>query len=146
MTRIRLVLLLSGVALVAIGVLAGSVIGDDGTTRMVNRISTAYPAAEKIAIGGTQLRGGGGKAKIISGSSKKRTVASATVDSVEIRCPKKTVAISAGFNTQGPGLIPMNIGRAGGKARNFFIAIYNSTSGDLSWWADITCEKGVKFG
>ena len=146
MTRKRIALALSAALLVSTGVLAGSVIGSDGTVPIVDRMPTSLPDPEVIAVdaGRSASASGSGKAQIIADSTGARPIAAGAIDYVELKCPKKTVAISGGYATSDAGIVPFYLGRI--SKQKYAAAAYNLSTTDLQWEADVTCEKGVKWG
>ena len=70
-------------------------------------------------------------------------------DSINLRCPNKTLALSAGFETSEPGVVPGALTpwlKNGGKidARGIFVGVINLTADEIDWRAWVTCAKGVK--
>jgi len=154
--RKTLALMACGGALVAGGVFAGTVIGDDGGTQLTERLQ---PGGFDQATSETELAGafersaiasaGGKKITILKGSSTPRTVTGSGVDSITLRCPNKHSALSAGFDTSEPGVVPGALAPAlknNGKidTRGIFVGVISLTTTDIDWRAWVTCAKGVK--
>src|SRR5690349_19767904 len=108
--RKTLALMACGGAIVAGAVFAGTVIGDDGSTPLTERLQ---PGAFDRSGGEAELAGsfersavtssGGKKILILKGASKSRTIAAGGSDSINLLCPKRTSALSGGFETSQPG-------------------------------------------
>lgn len=144
--------------LVGAGVFAGNVIGDDGSSAVVDRIQSTGldPATAETEVAHSLsaegvAAGGGKKVTIVKGEGDTRTVngVNGSSDGVTLACPKKYSAIAAGFETEQPGLALAAMSPAiknGGEVdtRAYFIGVTNLTDTELSWSPWLTCAKGVK--
>ncbi len=140
------------------GIFAGTVIGDDGSAEVVDRIQSTGldPATADVEVArnlsaDAVAAGGGKKVTILKGEGDPRTVTGVTgaSDGVTFVCPKKYSAIAAGFETDQPGLALAAMSPAiknGGKVdkRGWFIGVTNLTDTELGWSPWITCAKGVE--
>lgn len=156
--RKTIALMACGGVLVAGAVFAGTVIGADGSSDVVDRIQSTGldPATADVEVARTlapsaSAAGSGKKVTVMKGEGQARTVTAAVgaSDGLTFRCPKKFSAIAAGFETDQPGLALAAMSPAiknGGKVdtRGYFIGVTNLTNTDLGWSPWLTCAKGVK--
>ena len=155
--RKTLALMICGGTLVAASVFAGTVIGDDGSAEVVDRIQSTGldPAtadrevAHSLSADAT-ASGGGKKVTILKGEGNPRTVSGVVgaSDGITFICPKGYSAVSAGFETDQPGLalaaMSPAIKNGGVDKRAYFIGVTNLTATQLGWSPWLTCAKGVK--
>jgi len=153
--RKTLALVACGGVLVAGGVFAGTVIGDDGSTELTERLQHGGfdQATADVENAGSLERSAiasaGKKVQVLKGSSSSRTVSGGGVDSVTLRCPNKFSALSAGFETSDPGVVPGVLAPAlknNGEidTRGIFVGVLSLATTDIDWRAWATCAKGVK--
>jgi hypothetical protein len=144
-----LALLAAAVALLGLGLFAGSVVGDDGSVDVAERIGgdfgepidqTATPARSPRAVAAAKAK----KPKVLHGSGQPIMLGSGENSSVSLQCPKKyPVPISAGLDTSIPGIFP-GIIRRSSLNRAMLVAAINTTRTTGQWTPTIVCMKGAK--
>jgi hypothetical protein len=149
----KAVALVAGVAALAVGgIFAGSVIGDDGTQPVGDRLPDSFEQGEvQVAqdLQPAQAVTSGKKVKILKGSSSILTVPAGGTDSVTLKCPSKHSALAAGFDTDSPGvaagiIAPAQKASGGIDRRAWRVAVFSLNPGPTDWRAWVTCAKGVK--
>ena len=100
-----LALMACGGTLVAAGLFAGTVIGDDGSSEVVDRIqstgldpATADTEVARSLSADATASGGGKKVTILKGEGNPRAVPAGSSDGLIFRCPKGYSAIAASAN------------------------------------------------
>lgn len=153
MSSSKLTAAAAAIALVGSGLLAGSVIGGDGSGPAADRIPPAFgapieqraeidlPAPGRALAKSKRTK----KPRVVHGSGRPIEVAAGAASSVALRCPKRyPVPVSAGLATDAPGIFPGEIGRFFESPRAMLVAVVNRSERDGSWAATIVCMKGVK--
>src|SRR5690349_6075046 len=99
--RKTVALVACGGVLVAGGVFAGTVIGDDGSSQVVDRVqgsgldaATADVEVARSLAPDASAAGGGKKVTILKGEGKPRSVPSGSSDGVIFRCPSGYSALA----------------------------------------------------
>jgi hypothetical protein len=147
-------------ALVGSGLLAGTVIGEDGANAVAERLAGDFgaprleqakpaPGQERDATAakkkGNKRKRKPKKPKVLHGFGSPVEVAGEASDAVALRCPKRyPVPVSAGLATEDPGIFPGYIGRAFEFQRAMLVAVVNTTTESASWTPTIVCMRGVK--
>lgn len=148
----RLAALAAGAALAGSGVLAGTVIGGDGSNEVVDRLPGSLELSDadvdRIDVRTARVEAAGkrGKPKVIHGFGSARDVAAGDIDAVSLKCPKKfPVPISGGLEAD-VGIFPGAIFANPSVKRSMLVGVANTVDEDGIWRPAAACMKGVKLG
>lgn len=148
----KLAALAAGAALAGSGLLAGTVIGGDGSNAVVDRLPGSlelgaadtdrlHARAARAEAAGKRRR----RPKVVHGFGSDREIAAGEIDAVSLRCPNKfPVPISGGLDASIAGIFPGAIFRDPRNARSMLIGVANVADEAGFWRPAAACMKGVK--
>jgi len=153
MKPVHTVLAAGAVALLALGALAGSVVGDDGAVGLADRIDAdpgsperqlARPAAPRGAAAGSRKRKRAKKPVVFHGAGQINELGPGESRAISLVCPKRfKVPVSAGLDSSG-GVYASSLTRYFGTPRAMLIAVVNPTGEAHEFRATSVCMKRVK--
>lgn len=154
------------VALVGSGLVAGSVIGDEGANTIAEELGRDFgdPVVQQATPEGAQAGSRAGaskkrkkarkpkKPKVIHGAGRPVPVGAGESSVVALRCPKRfPVPMSAGLATADPAapeeaplVFADYIGRYFPVPRAMLVAVVNTGEQPAEWTPTVVCMKGVK--
>lgn len=145
-------------AAAALGLTAGTVTGNDGSSEPADRLAGSFgdPVVEvaKLAPGAGATASGkrGSKKPVIETRfGEARSIPAGGNAVVRLLCPRKRVAINVGYVTDLPGAFPGLIshtdvfGDGQPDSRSFTIALVNTSDGPITWQPEAECAKGIKY-
>lgn len=154
-------------ALVGSGLVAGSVIGDEGANTIAEELGRDFgePIVQQATPEGPAGNSAGAsgknrkkkpkkpkKPKVTHGAGQPITVGPGTSQAVALKCPKRVpIPVSAGLATanaepsdQVPVVFANYIGRFFEEPRAMVVAVVNAGEQAARWTPTIVCMKGVK--
>jgi hypothetical protein len=142
-------LLVGAVALLGLGLFAGSVAGDDGGIDVADRLGGGFgdPIEQVATLDGparAETAAKRKKPKVLHGRGQAIELAGGANSLISLQCPKKyPVPVSAGLDTSIAGIFPGIITRDD-RPRAMLVAAVNATDRAGRWTATMACMKGVK--
>ncbi len=137
-------------ALVGLGLFAGSVIGGDGSVATVDRLGP-LPGSEEAVVqvargdsGATAAGKRSQKPSVRHGFGQPIDIAPGESSAISLKCPKKfPVPLSGGLDVSDSGVVVNAILRDSRKRAMLVIAT-NTSEAAAQWTAASVCAKGVK--